>query len=414
MPTPPKYHRQDVDDLCGLACAQIALGQFGVEVVRQEDLASTRSSYPPGAGFEGWSTSPDQLAGVLHSPSIAPDFVRNRFSMKFLTPHMRSLAWSMQSGGIAWIALVFEDMHWVVVSKIDTTREPSNATDRRYAIKGVEIKDPWVPARLASPLGMFVPAPMPPPPHAISGDDLCGTGGAEGGYGTAYQHISYHWWMKRYFTGLPEDYPGPKRLITISLKGTMPTRSETFIAPEPLPPIPFPGLDRLIRPEEAQNAATRGVAQYGLSSREPWHTKLMGTVAGESVLVTDADMPGPSSDYYYIVPLQRSETDIPVAVIVAAKDGVYRQAVALEGSGSLLVPPRTREETMVRSLRSSRKFDMHNAILQTPLVWRPCRESFSPFWPFALLTLGQQKFYVRNDGEVFTQLSEGKQRLRGI
>ena len=38
------------------------------------------------------------------------------------------------------------------------------------------------------------------------------------------------------------------------------------------------------------------------------------------------------------------------------------------------------------------------------LVWRPCRESLSPYWPFYMLTVGDARLYVRIDGAVFTAL----------
>jgi hypothetical protein len=46
------------------------------------------------------------------------------------------------------------------------------------------------------------------------------------------------------------------------------------------------------------------------------------------------------------------------------------------------------------------------------LVWRPCAESLSPYWPFyrfdAHLPNGRPiTIYVRIDGEVFTELHEG-------
>ena len=43
------------------------------------------------------------------------------------------------------------------------------------------------------------------------------------------------------------------------------------------------------------------------------------------------------------------------------------------------------------------------------LVWRPCRESWSPHLPFYQITVGDYRLYVRLDGEVFTRLTwEGK------
>jgi hypothetical protein len=44
--------------------------------------------------------------------------------------------------------------------------------------------------------------------------------------------------------------------------------------------------------------------------------------------------------------------------------------------------------------------------LYPTLVWKPCRESLSPFWPFHMLTIGAHRIYVRIDGAVFTALHD--------
>jgi hypothetical protein len=49
--------------------------------------------------------------------------------------------------------------------------------------------------------------------------------------------------------------------------------------------------------------------------------------------------------------------------------------------------------------------------LYPTLVWKPCRESLSPFWPFHMFTVGSHRIYVRVDGEVFTALHDTE---RGI
>ena len=39
------------------------------------------------------------------------------------------------------------------------------------------------------------------------------------------------------------------------------------------------------------------------------------------------------------------------------------------------------------------------------LVWRPCRESLSPYFPFYMFTVGGHRLYVRIDGPVFASLT---------
>ena len=42
--------------------------------------------------------------------------------------------------------------------------------------------------------------------------------------------------------------------------------------------------------------------------------------------------------------------------------------------------------------------------LYPTLVWRPCRESLSPFVPFHMVTAGSHRVYVRLDGRIFAGL----------
>ena len=42
------------------------------------------------------------------------------------------------------------------------------------------------------------------------------------------------------------------------------------------------------------------------------------------------------------------------------------------------------------------------------LVWKPCRESWSPHLPFYQIVVGPHVLYVRLDGQVFTQLTSGR------
>ncbi len=39
------------------------------------------------------------------------------------------------------------------------------------------------------------------------------------------------------------------------------------------------------------------------------------------------------------------------------------------------------------------------------LVWQPCLESLSPYYPFYMFTIGGHRLYVRIDGPVFASLT---------
>ena len=52
------------------------------------------------------------------------------------------------------------------------------------------------------------------------------------------------------------------------------------------------------------------------------------------------------------------------------------------------------------------------AVCQYPtLVWKPCLESLSPFYPFHMFTAGGHPIYVRTDGIIFTELHDNYQGI---
>ena len=55
--------------------------------------------------------------------------------------------------------------------------------------------------------------------------------------------------------------------------------------------------------------------------------------------------------------------------------------------GSLLVRPRA-------------------ATIYPLLVWKPCVESLSPYYPFHMIIVGDHRLYIRSDGKVFTELHD--------
>ena len=102
----------------------------------------------------------------------------------------------------------------------------------------------------------------------------------------------------------------------------------------------------------------------------------------------------------------------------SARSGEDRQAIAL---------PEARAATAFQTLDSDatleqiagKRYDLpdrlgrllvrREAVCVYPtLVWRPCMESLSPFYPFRMVTVGAHRLYVRIDGAVFTSLTTGQ------
>lgn len=120
------------------------------------------------------------------------------------------------------------------------------------------------------------------------------------------------------------------------------------------------------------------------------------------------------------MPFTDSAGATPLVVAVDARTGVYLQSqVARTAQGNIftlhdraaagrLVAGRAVQlpEPLGRLLVRPEVFCHHPT-----LVWKPCRESLSPFFPFHLFTIGDHRIYLRSDGALFTALHD---TCRGI
>jgi hypothetical protein len=252
------------------------------------------------------------------------------------------------------------------------------------------VDNPWPPT----------PTPAPPPPHIVG--DLCGSGGDRG---VAHEHISYTTWRATYMTGVPIGH-----------------WSGRFVAvcdPEP-PPDRLPGTqesprtefdgDRLIDADTAAEVSRRGLETAGLLERDDWRSALADTTVGQPVLVQRLDR---VDDFYWIVPYTRERVATAV-VNVDARFGEFQQARALpepRDTAFLLLSREEVEESVYGRLHQlpGRRGELvvrpGLACITDHWVWRPCRESLSPFSPFTLISYGGHRLYVRSDGRVFTRLT---------
>ena len=189
---------------------------------------------------------------------------------------------------------------------------------------------------------------------------------------------------------------------------------------DPDPPPTLPGAQaparkraegrQLLRPATAIKNALAGLERHGLPGRKEWKWALDDTEPGTPVLVQRLDE---IDSYYYIVPLVRGRLGVTAAVAVDARFGDYRQAIALPRGGSSILTAldskRVLRETLERPIdlgdRAGRLIVRREAYCLYPtLVWRPCRESLSPFVPFHMVTVGNHRIYVRLDGRIFAGL----------
>jgi hypothetical protein len=171
----------------------------------------------------------------------------------------------------------------------------------------------------------------------------------------------------------------------------------------------------LLDPGFAVEQALAGLRQYGLLERGIWRSSLDGTEPAEPVLVQRLDR---VDSFYWIVPMSRRGEVVPAAVAVDARFGDYRQAIVLpEPQADAFA---LEDDTALLDRVGGQRFELPGRQGRLPLrkealhvyptlVWRPCRESLSPFAPFKLITVGAHQLYVRLlDGQVFARLTTGK------
>jgi hypothetical protein len=389
-----QYHQQDTDYYCGAACAQMVLSEIGGGILNQDGLYADNHSHS--TAESGWYTAPDGLTWTLNH--YRPASFGNVFVLFALTNEdliSRKLCWTIHHYDVAPVAMVFGSAHWIVVRGYHASAAPTSSGDNSYSITGFDVNNPWPPT----------PTPGPPPPHTAT--DVCGSGGDRG---LADEYISYATWQSDYMTGIEGGYWGGKFVAVCDPEPPADT-------PGPSRPAGYKGGERLLTPAAAARRATAGMKQHGLAERKGWREALDGTRPGEPVLVQRLDR---VDDFYYVVPMHRGEGRASVLARVDARFGVYQQSAILGGRRSHPLPA-MRKETLVNRIVGS-AFELEDKLgrllvrreaycLYPTLVWKPCRESLSPFWPFAMFTVGSHRLYVRVDGEVFTALHDDE---RGI
>lgn len=387
------YHQQDNDYYCGPACAQMVIESIGGGIIDQATLYSDAGSNTIESA--SWYTAPDGLQWILNDRR--PAGFGGWFALYPLANEdatSRKIVWTIHHYGVAPVALVFDGDHWVVVRGYDVSAHPGSASDTGYTINAFDINNPAPP--VPSPAS---PPPPPPPPH--SAGDGCGTGGDRG---TPNVHVAYGTWQSTYMTGNTYGTKWNGKYVAVCDPDPPAERfGEQAPARERLPG------DRLIAPREAIELALTGVREYGLLERKDWAAVLERTEPSAGHLVQRLDV---ADSFYCLVPFVDDRGAVAV-VDVDGRFGNYRQAMALaEAERSLLS---VLDDDHVRELTLGQRFGSEGGrrsvlvreeafCLYPMLVWQPCLESLSPFFPFHMVTVGDERIYVRVDGAVFTQL----------
>jgi peptidase C39-like protein len=397
------YHQQDTDYYCGGACAQMVLAQIGAGLLNQDDLYTENHSHSVIEG--GWSTAPDGLQFTMNdrTPPGNPTSLPHGHPWFALDAELtediisRKIVWTIHNWRVAPIAMVYHSQHWIVVRGYTASSAPKGYSDNTYSISGFDINNPWPPTP-----SWYNPSVAPPPPHGAA--DGCGTGGNRG---IADEHISYSAWHDTYMTGIDFGH-WLGRFVAICDPDPPPNKAGArgFVQER------LTSGENLVAPRDAAKYAIQGLASYGLDRRKNFRETLKRGKPADPVLVQRLDY---LDKFYYIVPVRDNSQTASMAIIVDALSGVYRQAAISSSERSGVFVHNDRDSALEAVV--GRTFELpsrlgrlrvrHEALCHYPhLVWKPCRESLTPYYPFHMFTVGDQRIYVRTDGVVFTQLHD--------
>lgn len=383
------YHQQDTNYYCGAACAQMVLSECGAGLLDQDTLYNDNHSHSVAEG--GWATAPDGLQWTLNNRQSGRYFALDALSSEDATSRM--IAWTIHHYQIAPVALVYGSQHWIVVRGYTASAAPASSADNTYSIDSFDVNNPWPPVP-----GFYNPANKPPPPHSAT--DNCGTGGTRG---VADENISYSTWQSTYMTGVTWGHWNGKFVAVCDPD------------PPPAPPrvrqIPrLVGHQLLAAPAAIQHAQS-ALQSTGLAKRAKWSAVLGRTTPAEPVLVQRLDR---RDEYYYVVPMGADAHHMQVVVSIDAMTGRYRQAALLGAPAPRLarIDPAVEVQKLAGhrvELDERRGFitlQPHGVSVHPTWVWKPCRESLSPYYPFQLITVGAHRLYKRSDGHIFTALHD--------
>jgi hypothetical protein len=389
-----RYHTQDTSYYCGAACAMMILNEIGVAYadLDQQDLYNSNHSHNVNSG---WYTDPYGLCYTLndrHPTSFSNFFV----VYKRLTEAdgTRDVVYTLHHYKVSPAILVYNCAHWNVVCGVQTDVEPGSGP---YTVEGFWLNNP-----------VWYNSP-PPPPHDDT--DACGSGGT---HGLAKEFVTYTTWQTDRFNGCNFDNPsGASQWISVCDPD-----GRTIALPNRRPKRYLANGRSLIAAPQVREFVETGLNEYQLAESEFAAATLRAGQIGDPVLVLRLDRP---DDYYYLVPW---EVDRQPAAFVEldARFGFFKSLQLLSSpsrEGAISGESSARLRARMARRLDGFKFELPNEggkftlypgtyCISPTLVWKPCRESWSPHLPFHQITIGERMLYVRIDGQVFTQLTSGR------
>lgn len=428
------YHRQDDETMCGPACGQMVLRHLNLsstqislpeQVLLKQDAGKLPSATTlPWKNYVGdaWATKPDGLKytlGLRQQPfKVAFDAFYNgrikdgsgqkgyltwlrNWIKKTTYPivpvhgtffYKQQLSSIVEAKGysnlVNYDAKSDYDAHWIVLFKHD--------------LNGFVGNDPYFPLTTGAAIHSHGDSCKTVLIH-INGSDT-----AIGDYNFPVINRTAIAWIK-----LPSVGPVPPGDPSGRI-GWRPPVEEAPIQPPVLPPPPLPMVvyDASNRPFDRTSVWDQ-MNSFGLFTTPPCNAYLSGTTFGTPRLVRRLDVHGRD---YYLVPMLKSDGNSSAMVRVDAPTGTYLDSLYYSENPFIFDKSqrqqiRTKEEIAKMNKHWRDPYSKQINELATEMVWLPCRESRSAFFPFyvikppALGPVAVPRFFVRVDWRVFPKLT---------
>ncbi|MBL8191365.1 MAG: hypothetical protein JNK38_25335 [Acidobacteria bacterium] len=378
--TGSKYHTQDTGYYCGAACAMMVLAEIGVNhaSLDQDDLYNSNHTHNTQSG---WASDPDgvKFTMVNRKPaSFTNTFVV--YSKPTEAEGSQKLVYTLKQYGVSPIVLVYGCAHWIVVCGVQTNVNPDTGP---YSIEGF-----WV----NNPVYEFNE------PH--SAGDICGSGGS---HGIENQWVSYASWQSTYFTGCNwNSTDGALQFLSVCDPNT-----PKIAMPQKVEPVRYFDGRSIVDSRKIVGALNQEFQRFSLTDSKLTSRVVKGTLAAPlQVRRLDA-----VDNFYYLFPSMEKNNVVGYTQVNALygnlesvftnKRAVKPYEFNIKKLEQQLIGLRIelpQEKGLIRLVKD--KFQ-----IEKTLVWRPCRESFSPHLPFWRIVAGPYTFYQRIDGPIFNKLT---------
>jgi len=370
-----RYHIQDQGCYCGAAVAMMILRSLGQPLRPQQELFKKIYNSDPVWGGKIPGSSPKGLAAALEY--FAPPSRNLRVTPTYYAHQedviKRLVELLYAPDAVAPAVLISECGHWLAVTGFQTDVEPVAGVD--FHVLGFYINNPWY---LAANFN-----------HADN--DPCGAGK----FGVQNEFASVPA-MLDVLTACPkvprpfavvEATPG-KAIGTMLLQKPATYRTAARREDESL------WTDASFDASAVRNLALDGVRMHGLDASGffPGTGRIR---AGDPALVQRLDL---LDSYYALVPLFRGRNRTGFARIDMNDGSLLGACVsdadltALRGAEDAVLAARWEcAETFARPRPGT-------FVAHPTLVWRPCRESTSPYAPFRQISIAGRIAYYGSDG----------------